>query len=55
MLSAQNTVLADKQFVANGLDQFKLVLGLPSNLPLILDDTPARPITRGNSRIITMK
>jgi hypothetical protein len=46
LLSAQNTVLADRQFVANGLDQFKLVLGLPANLPLILDDTPARPITR---------
>lgn len=45
MLQAQNTVLADKQFLTNALDQFKLVLGLPANLPLILDDTPARPIT----------
>jgi hypothetical protein len=46
LLSAQNTVLSDQQFVANSLDQFKLVLGLPVNIPLILDDTPARPITR---------
>jgi hypothetical protein len=46
MLGAENTVLADRQFVTNGLDQFKLLLGLPANIPLILDDTPARPITR---------
>jgi hypothetical protein len=45
LLQAQNTVLTDEQFVINALDQFKLVLGLPANLPLILDDTPARPIT----------
>jgi hypothetical protein len=45
MLSAQNTVLQDKQFVSNGLDQFKVLLGLPTNMPLILDDTPAQPIT----------
>ena len=46
MLQAQNTVLQDKQFVANGLDQFKVLLGLPANMPLVLDDTPARPITQ---------
>ena len=45
LLQAQNGVLTDYQFVTNALDQFKLVLGLPANLPLILDDTPARPIT----------
>ena len=45
LLSAQNTVLADNQFVNNALDQFKVLLGLPTNLPLILDDTPARAIT----------
>ena len=43
---AQNGVLTDYQFVTNALDQFKLVLGLPANTPLILDDTPARPMTR---------
>lgn len=46
LLQAENTVLTDQQFVTNALDQFKLVLGLPANLPLILDDTPARPVTR---------
>jgi hypothetical protein len=46
LLQAQNAVLTDKQFVANAVDQFKLSLGLPANLPLILDDAPARPITR---------
>ena len=46
LLTAQNTVLTDYQFVTNAVDQFKLVLGLPANLPLILDDTPARPITK---------
>jgi Outer membrane efflux protein len=45
LLQAQNGVLNDVQFVTNGLDQFKLLLGVPTNLPLILDDTPARPIT----------
>jgi len=45
LLNAQNAVLTDYQFVTNAVDQFKLVLGLPANLPLILDDTPARPIT----------
>jgi hypothetical protein len=45
LLQAQNTVLTDRQFVNNAVDQFKLLLGLPANLPLILDDAPARPIT----------
>jgi hypothetical protein len=46
LLNAQNTVLVDQQNMTNALDQFKLVLGLPANIPLILDDAPARPITR---------
>jgi hypothetical protein len=45
LLNGRNTVLADHQFVNNALDQFKIVLGLPANMPLILDDTPALPIT----------
>lgn len=49
-IQAQNTVLTDQQFVMNALDQTKLILGLPANLPLILDDTPARPITRQYDR-----
>src|SRR5204863_182030 len=50
MLGAQNTVLADQQFVTNALDQIKLQLGVPVNLPLILDDAPARPVTRQMDR-----
>jgi hypothetical protein len=46
LLGGRNTVLSDIQFATNALDQFKLVLGLPANLPLILDDTLGRPITR---------
>ena len=54
MLSATNTVLSDTQFVNNALDQFKLVLGLPANLPLILDDSLAQPITRQLDRYYTV-
>jgi hypothetical protein len=50
LLNATNAVLGDQQFVTNALDQFKLVLGVPANLPLILDDAPARPITRQYDR-----
>ena len=46
LLSARNTVLTDEQFVNNALDQFKQVLGVPVNMPLILDDSQARSITR---------
>ena len=46
LLQQQNTVLQDKQDWTNALDQFKFQLGLPSNLPLILDDSLGRPITR---------
>jgi hypothetical protein len=46
MLTARNTVASDTQFVMNALDQFKITLGLPANLPLLLDDSLGRPITR---------
>jgi outer membrane protein TolC len=46
LLQAKNTVLTDQQFVTNALDQFKLVLGLPANLPLVLDDSACRDLTR---------
>jgi hypothetical protein len=46
LLNARNTVLNDLQFVTNALDQLKLQLGLPANTPLLLDDSPGRPITR---------
>jgi hypothetical protein len=45
-LSGENTVLNDLQNFSNALDQFKLVLGVPANMPLILDDTTARPVTQ---------
>src|SRR5205823_11874774 len=45
LLNARNTVLKDVQDTTNALDQFKLQLGIPANLPLVLDDSPARPIT----------
>jgi hypothetical protein len=46
LLNARNAVLKDYQDKTNALDQFKLQLGIPINLPLILDDAPARAITR---------
>lgn len=46
LLQARNTLLQDAQSKANALDQLKLQLGLPTNLPLVLDDTLAKPITR---------
>ncbi len=46
LLQGRNGVLTDIQFVNNALDQFKLQLGIPANTPLVLDDTPAQPITR---------
>jgi hypothetical protein len=46
LLGARNTVLVDLQNVTNSLDQLKLQLGLPMSVPLVLDDSPARPITR---------
>ncbi|MBI3412197.1 MAG: hypothetical protein HY040_28025 [Planctomycetes bacterium] len=46
LLQARNTVLSDSQNRANSLDQFKIQMGLPANLPLTLDDSLARPITR---------
>src|SRR5437667_11103697 len=46
LLNAQNAVLKDIQDTNNALDQFKLQLGVPVNMPLVLDDTPGGPITR---------
>ena len=50
LLQGRNAVLTDNQFVINALDELKLVLGVPTNLPLILDDTPGRQITRQMDR-----
>ena len=46
LYQTRNTVLQDLQDWTNSLDQLKLQLGLPANLPLVLDDSPGRPITR---------
>src|SRR5262249_53500647 len=46
LLNAQNAVLKDVQDMTNAMDQLKLQLGLPTNTPLLLDDSLARPITR---------
>jgi hypothetical protein len=46
LLQAKNAVLVDQQNVTNAVDQFKLLMGIPTNLPLILDDTESREITR---------
>jgi hypothetical protein len=46
LLQARNAVLKDVQDTTNALDQFKLQIGIPANVNLILDDTPSRPITR---------
>src|SRR5262249_27440747 len=45
LLNAENAVLKDIQDMSNALDQFKLQLGVPVNMPLVLDDAPARGIT----------
>jgi hypothetical protein len=46
LLGARNNVLKDIQDTTNALDQLKLQLGVPISIPLVLDDTDARPITR---------
>ena len=46
LLSAKNSVLKDIQDTSNSLDQFKLQLGVPANMILVLDDVPARDVTR---------
>jgi outer membrane protein TolC len=44
LLQAESQVLTDEQNFDNALDQFKLQLGLPPNLPLELDDMPLRSL-----------
>ena len=46
LLSAKNSVLKDIQDTTNALDQFKLQLGVPTNMILVLDDALSRDITR---------
>jgi hypothetical protein len=44
ILGSQNNLLLREQSLQNGLDQFKLQLGIPTPLPLELNDAPAKPI-----------
>ncbi|WP_020468312.1 TolC family protein [Zavarzinella formosa] len=44
LLRGQSTYLARQQDVQNGLDSFKLQLGVPTRTPLALDDEPIRPM-----------
>jgi hypothetical protein len=44
LLRGRTSLLTDQQQYLNSLDQFKLQLGLPTNLPLELDDAAFRPL-----------
>jgi hypothetical protein len=46
LLRGRTSLLTDQQQYLFSLDQFKLQLGLPLDLPLELDDTPFRPLNR---------
>ncbi|HJZ89708.1 MAG TPA: TolC family protein [Gemmataceae bacterium] len=44
ILTSQQALLQRRQDLQNGLDQFKLQLGVPTRLPLDLDDEPMTPV-----------
>jgi hypothetical protein len=46
LLQGRTQVLTDEQNFYNSLDQFKLQLGLPTDLPIELDDAIVRPIVQ---------
>jgi outer membrane protein TolC len=46
LLSRRTTLLNDQLQYLQALDQFKLQLGLPTDLPLQLDDGPFRPLNQ---------
>jgi hypothetical protein len=46
LLQGQSSKLTDEQQYGNAIDQFKIQLGLPTVLPLELEDAPLRPMTR---------
>jgi outer membrane protein TolC len=50
LLRGQTTLLTDEQQYFNQIDTFKLQLGLPTDLPLELDDAPLRPILQQYTR-----
>ncbi len=44
ILNSEASTMRDELNLMNGLDRFKIQLGLPTRLPLELDDGPTRPI-----------
>jgi outer membrane protein TolC len=46
LLSSRSTLLQRDQALRDSLDQFKLQLGVPTDLPLELDDGPMRALSR---------
>jgi outer membrane protein TolC len=46
LLQGQSQKLTDEQEYGNAVDQFKVQLGLPTALPIELDDAQLRPVTR---------
>jgi outer membrane protein TolC len=46
LLQGRSTRLTDEQQYGNALDQFKIQLGLPTALPIQLEDSPLRPLIR---------
>lgn len=55
LLSGRSRLLQRRQDLQNGVDQFKLQLGLPTPLPLELDETPMKPLTDHLARIGTIR
>lgn len=46
LLNGRSNLLDQERLYRDGLDRFKIQLGLPVNVPLELDDQPIRPLTR---------
>jgi outer membrane protein TolC len=44
LLQGRSTLLTDEQEFLDAIDRFKLQLGLPTDLPLMLDDSAIRPL-----------
>ena len=50
LLNGRSRLLQRRLEVQNGIDNFKLQLGLPTPLPLELDDSPMQPLARHMAR-----
>ncbi len=46
LLGSRNNLLGQRLQLQDALDLFKIQLGIPTNLPLELDDTPIRPLNQ---------